>query len=70
MKNDMKRTVTFGELMLRMPEAGIRVEDLNYDEARFGGSEANVAVSLATLGDEVSYVTRLPDNAAGHAALE
>ena len=70
MKNDMKRTVTFGELMLRMPEAGIRVEDLNYDEARFGGSEANVAVSLATLGDEVSYVTRLPDNAAGHAASD
>ena len=66
----MKKTVTFGELMLRMPEAGVRVEDLNYDEARFGGSEANVAVSLATLGDHVAYVTRLPENKAGHAASD
>ena len=56
--------------MLRMPEAGVRVEDLNYDEARFGGSEANVAVSLATLGDHVAYVTRLPENKAGHAASD
>ena len=27
--------------------------------------EANVAVSLALLGDEAQYVTKLPDNALG-----
>ena len=33
----------------------------------FGGSEANVAVSLAMMGDEVDYITRLPNNQIGHA---
>ena len=38
-------------------------------DANFGGSEANVAVSLACLGDNVEYVTRVPNNAMGNAAL-
>jgi 2-dehydro-3-deoxygluconokinase len=35
--------------------------------SKYGGSEANVAVSLATLGDDVTYITRLPDTPVGHA---
>ena len=35
--------------------------------SKYGGSEANVAVSLATLGDQVEYVTRLPDTPVGRA---
>lgn len=35
----------------------------------YGGSEANVAVSLASLGDEVDYITRLPDTPVGHAGV-
>ncbi|MDQ6635494.1 MAG: sugar kinase [Gemmatimonadota bacterium] len=35
----------------------------------FGGSEANVAVGLAHLGTPAAYVTRLPTNAIGDAAL-
>src|SRR5712671_2909404 len=35
----------------------------------FGGSEANVAVGLAHLGSRSSYITRLPANAIGDAAL-
>jgi len=66
----MKKTVTFGELMLRLPEADVSMENLDLNTVRFGGSEANVAVSLATLGDDVSYVTRLPDNMVGHAAAD
>lgn len=62
------KVVTFGELMVRMPEAGATLANLNTETARFGGSEANAAVSLATLGDPVVYVTRLPDIAVGHAA--
>ena len=38
-------------------------------EATFGGSESNVAVALANLGNKVSFVTKFPDNAAGHAGL-
>jgi len=33
----------------------------------YGGSEANVAVSLAMQGEQVEYVTRLPDTQMGHA---
>jgi 2-dehydro-3-deoxygluconokinase len=37
--------------------------------ATFGGGEANVAVSLAQLGLDSHYVTRLPQNAIGDAAV-
>lgn len=37
--------------------------------ANYGGSEANVAVSLAQLGDRVEYVTSVPNNLVGDAAL-
>jgi 2-dehydro-3-deoxygluconokinase len=36
--------------------------------ARFGGAEANVAVSLASLGHAPRMITALPDNAIGQAA--
>ena len=63
------KIVTFGELLLRFSKNDhLRLSQGDYFTCKFGGSEANVAVSLATLGDEVSYVTRLPDNAVGHAA--
>ena len=35
----------------------------------YGGSEANAAISLAYLGDNVEYVTRLPYGEMGQAAL-
>lgn len=38
-------------------------------EATFGGGEANVAVSLGILGEESSFVTALPDNPIGDAAV-
>ncbi len=65
-----KKIVCFGELMLRLEEEGMPLEKVNLDTAIFVGSEANVAVSLATLGDYVSVVTRLPDNVVGHTAAD
>ena len=64
------RVVTFGELMLRLspPGAG-RLFEAPELRADFGGCEANVAVGLAHLGVQADYVTRLPDNAIGDAAL-
>lgn len=65
-----KKVVCFGEMLVRLPEANADTNALCLEQTKFGGSEANVAVSLAQLGDEVMYITRLPDNKVGHAATE
>jgi 2-dehydro-3-deoxygluconokinase len=63
-----KRIVTFGEIMLRLKAPGFeRLFQSPILEATFGGGEANVAVSLANFGDDVSYVTVLPGNLVGEA---
>ena len=65
------KIVTFGELLLRLSKNDhLRLAQGDYFTSKYGGSEANVAVSLATLGDNVEYITRLPDNAVGHAAAQ
>ncbi len=62
------KIVTFGEVLLRFSSpARLRLSQTGVMDAHFGGSEANGAVSLSMLGNEVRYVTRLPDNALGHA---
>ena len=64
------KTVTFGEIMLRLktPEY-LRIVQSNSFEASYGGAEANVAVSLAMLGDQVSFVTKVPTGPVGQAAI-
>jgi len=57
--------VTFGEVMGRLTPKGMLrwPQALPGDvEFTFGGGEANVAVSLAVLGAEASFVTALPRN--------
>ena len=55
------RVVTFGEIMLRLAPPGFeRFLQSPAFVATFGGGEANVAVALAQLGAEASYVTVLP----------
>jgi 2-dehydro-3-deoxygluconokinase len=62
--------VTFGELMLRLGPPGFeRLLQSPMLCATFGGGEANVAVSLAQSGLDSCYVTRLPSNAIGDAAI-
>jgi 2-dehydro-3-deoxygluconokinase len=64
------RVVTFGEIMLRLSPPGFeRLLQSPMLVATFGGGEANVAVSLAQLGLDSDYVTRLPSNAIGDAAI-
>ena len=64
-----KKIVTFGELLLRFSkDQHNRLQQGRAFFGDYGGSEANVAVSLATLGDEVEYVTRVPDNPIGRAS--
>lgn len=64
------KAVTFGEIMLRLktPEY-LRIVQSNSFEASYGGAEANVAVSLAMLGDQVSFVTKVPTGPVGQAAI-
>ncbi|MBL7076970.1 MAG: sugar kinase [Kiritimatiellae bacterium] len=58
--------LTFGEVMLRVaPEGFLRFRQVvpGRVELTFGGGEANVAASLALLGNEVAYTTAIPDHA-------
>jgi 2-dehydro-3-deoxygluconokinase len=66
----LSKIVTFGEIMLRLSPPGFeRLLQSPALVATFGGGEANVAVSLAQLGLESVYVTALPKNAIGDAAI-
>lgn len=61
------KIVTFGELLLRFSKPDhLRLTQGDVFTSKYGGSEANVAVSLATLGEDVTYITRLPDTPVGH----
>ena len=65
-----KKVVTFGEIMLRLtPPDYKRIVQTDTFEVIYGGGEANVAVSLANYGIDSYYVTKLPDNPVGQAAL-
>ena len=56
--------------MLRLATPGyLRFGQATEFEATFGGGEANVAVSLANYGVPVSFVSCLPSNDIGEAAI-
>lgn len=66
----MKKIVTFGEIMLRLaPYNYERITQTNNFQVTYGGGEANVAVSLAHNGNEVYFVTKLPNNPLGQSAI-
>jgi 2-dehydro-3-deoxygluconokinase len=62
--------VTLGEIMLRLkPPVHERLLQSPQFEATFGGAESNVAVALAQLGADAAFVTALPANPIGDAAI-
>jgi 2-dehydro-3-deoxygluconokinase len=62
--------VALGELLLRLKSPGYeRLLQSPTLESAFGGAEANVAISLAHFGIASSFVTALPANAVGDAAI-
>ena len=66
--NTKGKIVTFGELMLRFSKQDKqRLSQGQVFCGNYGGSEANVAVSLAMQGNQVEYVTRLPNTQTGRA---
>jgi len=65
------KIVTLGEIMLRLSTPGFeRFTQTKSFDIEYGGSEANVAVSLAHLGMAAEHVTRFPENDLGKAATQ
>ena len=68
---DNKKIVTFGEIMLRLtPPDNLRFNQTKLFRASYGGSEANVAVSLANYGLRSEFVTCVPANRIADACLD
>jgi 2-dehydro-3-deoxygluconokinase len=64
------KIITLGEIMLRLATPNHeRFTQSKQFEVVYGGGEANVAASLAQLGLDVSFVTKLPDNDIGQTAI-
>ncbi|MBC8403469.1 MAG: sugar kinase [Candidatus Marinimicrobia bacterium] len=69
-KQDRKKVITFGEIMLRLaPNNFERIIQAKQFQAIYGGGEANVAISLALFGEETYFVSRIPNNLVGDAAV-
>ncbi len=64
--------VTFGEIMLRLTPSlhGEKLTTSGSFKVDFAGSESNVASDLAILGNEVTFITKLPDHAIGDNAIQ
>lgn len=65
------KVVTFGEIMLRLsPPNYQRISQAHSFDIVYGGSESNVAASVANYGLSTEFVTRLPANDIGDACLK
>lgn len=66
----MSKFVAMGEVMLRLtPPPYLKFEQATSMLVFYGGAESNVAVSLANFGIDCAFVTKLPNNPFGQAAL-
>lgn len=66
----MHKVITFGEIMMRLSTPDFqRFSQANSFDVVYGGSESNVAVSLANHGIASEFITRLPDNDIGKCAM-
>ena len=65
-----KKVVTLGEVMLRLstPDFKRFVQADTFD-ITYGGGEANVAAALCNYGLNGTFVTKVPNNAIGQAAI-
>lgn len=65
-----KKVVTLGEIMMRLSTPGFErfVQSDSFD-VTYGGGEANVAVAVSNYGLNGVFVSKVPDNALGQAAV-
>ena len=62
--------ITIGEIMLRLtPPNYQKIRMANEFEATYGGSEANIALSLANLGIDSTFFSVVPNNSIGKSAI-
>ena len=62
--------ITFGEIMLRLtPPNYEKIRVATSFEASYGGSEANIALSLANLGVDSTFFSVVPNNSLGKSAV-
>lgn len=66
----MTRIIGFGDLLVRLSPPGYQrfIQASEFD-INYTGAEANVCVSLARMGIETEFVTRVPDNAISESAI-
>ena len=66
----MAKIVTIGEIMLRLSTPGnSRFVQSDSFVVNYGGGEANVAVSLQNYGNETYFISKVPANEIGQAAI-
>ncbi len=66
----MKKVVTFGEVLLRLsPQGNKKFQQSNILEFYFGGTEVNVAISLANFGNKVKHISCISDDFVGDTAM-
>ena len=66
----MAKVVTLGEIMLRLSPPGYqRFAQADSFEINYGGAEANVAASLSQFGHHSLFLSKIPENAIGDAAI-
>lgn len=66
----MKKIVAFGEIMLRLsPKDNNIIEDTNEYDAYYGGTESNTLVTLSSLGNETTYITKVPNDSLGKSVI-
>jgi len=64
----MKKVVTFGEVLMRIaPLGNKKLKQSNQLEYYFGGTEANVAISLAQFGNKTQHITAVSNDFVGDA---
>jgi len=65
-----KKVVTLGEIMMRLSTPGFeRFVQADSFDVTYGGGEANVAVAVSNYGLNGVFVSKVPDNALGQAAI-
>lgn len=65
-----KKVVTFGEVLMRLsPSENRKLQQATHLDFFFGGTEMNVAASLANFGIRVQHVTNVSDDFVGEAAI-
>ncbi|MGX7013493.1 sugar kinase [Vagococcus silagei] len=67
----MAKVITLGEILIRYAtEPGVRLANTASLALHYGGSEANVCITLSGLGHDSHILSKLPDNPLGHGALQ